>query len=234
MGEHHRKSYSPPIRKEDRPFRNNYMGDARKGEYHAWIALVLTMDSLTKPPKELLATETQLRLAPPRPMLNLQKGGNMDRGEEKIKGGGSLTGQKKSARSNERVDEFSHHFPPASTEYVLDETLIVEVEVEGYLVRRIYVDGGASIEVMFEHCFENLSLAIKARLREIQTELVGFAREAMKLLGKIELEVCFGSEGLCRRTTMKFTIIWAPSPYNIILGRTGIRNLRPYHPPSIQ
>nr|GEZ10378.1 reverse transcriptase domain-containing protein [Tanacetum cinerariifolium] len=32
-----------------------------------------------QPPKEILATETQLRLPPPRPMLNPPRGGNMDR-----------------------------------------------------------------------------------------------------------------------------------------------------------
>ncbi|GJW62128.1 hypothetical protein Tco_0111463 [Tanacetum coccineum] len=108
---------------------------------------------------------------------------------------------------------------------VLDEPLIVEAKVEGYLVRRIYIDGG-SVEVMFEHCFENLSLAIRARLKETHADLVGFARNITKPLGKIELKVCFGSEGLCRRTTMKFTVIRAPSPYNVILGRTGLRALR--------
>ncbi|GKE57057.1 reverse transcriptase domain-containing protein, partial [Tanacetum coccineum] len=33
-------------------------------------------------------------------------------------------------------------------------------------------------------------------------------------------------EGLCQRTTMKFTVIRAPSPYNVILGRTCLRALR--------
>ncbi|GJZ85780.1 reverse transcriptase domain-containing protein [Tanacetum coccineum] len=36
-------------------------------------------------------------------------------------------------------------------------------------------------------------------------------------LGKIELDVCFGGSGRCRRAIMKFTVIPAPSPYNIIL-----------------
>ncbi|GKD23882.1 hypothetical protein Tco_1225585 [Tanacetum coccineum] len=51
-------------------------------------------------------------------------------------------------------------FPLVSTEDVLDEPLIVEAEVEGYL----------------------------ARLKETQTDLVGFAGEATKPLGKIEFE----------------------------------------------
>ncbi|GJV41994.1 reverse transcriptase domain-containing protein [Tanacetum coccineum] len=66
----------------------------------------------------------------------------------------------------------------------------------------------------------------KAMLKETQTDLVGFAGEATKPLGKFKLEVCFRSKGLCRRTTMKFTIIRAPSPFNIILGRTSLRTLR--------
>nr|GEY54761.1 reverse transcriptase domain-containing protein [Tanacetum cinerariifolium] len=57
-----------------------------------------------------------------------------------------------------------------------DEPLIIEVVMKGYLVRRVYVDQGASVEVMFEHCFENLSPIIRSRLRGTQMDLVGFAR----------------------------------------------------------
>ncbi|GJZ18197.1 hypothetical protein Tco_0554320 [Tanacetum coccineum] len=67
---------------------------------------------------------------------------------------------------------------------------------------------------------EKSSRSNRARLKETQTDLVGFAGEVTKPLGKMELEVYFGNEGLFRRTTMKFTIIRAPSPYNVILGRT--------------
>nr|GEX88898.1 reverse transcriptase domain-containing protein [Tanacetum cinerariifolium] len=72
-----------------------------------------------------------------------------------------------------------------------------KAEVEGYLVRRVYVDEGSSVEVMFEHCFENLDSRIKAKLKETQTDLVGvgFAGEISRPLGKIELEVCFGNGG---------------------------------------
>ncbi|GKA06798.1 reverse transcriptase domain-containing protein, partial [Tanacetum coccineum] len=41
-----------------------------RGEYNCRVAPVLTLNSLTKHPKEILATETQLRLPVPRPMLN--------------------------------------------------------------------------------------------------------------------------------------------------------------------
>ncbi|GJS58313.1 hypothetical protein Tco_0653097 [Tanacetum coccineum] len=58
-----------------------------------------------------------------------------------------------------------------------------------HLVRRVYVDEGSSVEVMFEHCFENLPAKVRAGLRETRTDLVGFAGEVAKPLGKIDLEI---------------------------------------------
>ncbi|GJS86116.1 reverse transcriptase domain-containing protein [Tanacetum coccineum] len=117
-------------------------------------------------------------------------------------------------------------FPPLSMEDASDDPLIIEAVMEGYLVRRVYVDQGASVEVMFEHCFENLSLAIRSRLRDTQMDLVGFAGGVVKPLGKIELEVVFGDGGLFRMVMINFTVVRAPSPYNVIFGRTGLRSLR--------
>nr|GEV09761.1 reverse transcriptase domain-containing protein [Tanacetum cinerariifolium] len=50
-----------------------------RGEYNRRVASVLALDSLTKRPKEILATETQLRLSIPRPMLNPLRSRNADR-----------------------------------------------------------------------------------------------------------------------------------------------------------
>ncbi|GJZ84956.1 hypothetical protein Tco_0650295 [Tanacetum coccineum] len=116
-------------------------------------------------------------------------------------------------------------FPPISSDDVSKDRIIVEDEVEGYLIRRVYVVQGASVEVMFEHCFENLPATVNARLKETHMDLVGFAGDVVKPMGKIDLEICFGIEGLCRRTIMKFRVIRAPLPYNIILGRSGIKIL---------
>ncbi|GJX77201.1 reverse transcriptase domain-containing protein [Tanacetum coccineum] len=117
-------------------------------------------------------------------------------------------------------------FPSMSMEDASDEPLIIEAVMEGYLVRRVYVDQGASVEVMFEHCFENLSPAIRSRLRSTQINLVGFAGGVVKPLGKIELEVVFDDGGLFRTVMINLTVVQAPSPYNVIFGRTGLRSLR--------
>nr|GEV71451.1 reverse transcriptase domain-containing protein [Tanacetum cinerariifolium] len=81
------------------------------------------------------------------------------------------------------------------------------------------------LQVMLEHCFDNLSSDIKARLAPTQMELVGFLGEQLIPIWKIELKVCFGEGGLTQNAIMKFTVVQASSPYNIILGRTGLIEL---------
>ncbi|GKD68860.1 hypothetical protein Tco_1322950 [Tanacetum coccineum] len=87
-------------------------------------------------------------------------------------------------------------FPPISGYDASDEPLIVEADIKGYLIHRIFVDEGAAIQVMFEHYFNNLCLSIRARLAETQKNLVGFLGEELTPLGKIDLEVSFGIDGL--------------------------------------
>nr|GEV94609.1 reverse transcriptase domain-containing protein [Tanacetum cinerariifolium] len=84
------------------------------------------------------------------------------------------------------------------------------------------------------HLKQRLKLALEStakigfgiQLVETQTMVSGFSREHVKPLGKIELDVCFRRSGRCRRTILKFTVIPAPSPYNIILGHPGLKQLR--------
>nr|GEW60514.1 reverse transcriptase domain-containing protein [Tanacetum cinerariifolium] len=203
-------------------------------EYNRRVTPVLTLNCLTKHPKEILAIKTQLRLPVPRPMLNPLRSGNADRYCDYHQKKGHYTNDCMQLRKQLEMDlesgklkhlvkdvrqmgRGSHSrddpqqtkiinvisinsvkdkkrkisetteswmnvpisFPAISSEDVFEEPLIVEAEVEGYLVRRVYVDEGSLVEVMFEHCFENLNPRIKDRLRETQTDLVGFAGETV-------------------------------------------------------
>nr|GEV57016.1 hypothetical protein [Tanacetum cinerariifolium] len=195
-----------------------------RGEYNRRVALVLSLDSLTKCPKEILATKTQLRLLIHRPMLNPLRSRNTDQycdyHQEKdhytndcIQLGKQLEMALESGKLNHLVNDVRRGgkgphgrddpqpakiinvisvnsvkdkkrkvrettkswmdipitFLAISAEDIFEEPLIV-------LVKRVYVDEGSSVDVMFEHCFENLNPKIKAGLRETQTDLVGEAR----------------------------------------------------------
>ncbi|GJX54052.1 hypothetical protein Tco_0282421 [Tanacetum coccineum] len=114
---------------------------------------------------------------------------------------GILSSKEKKRKDREATEAWMNTpitFPGVISDDASDEPLIIEAEVE---------------------------VVPWAGLRETRTDLVGFAGEVAKPLGKIDLEVCFGNEGLSRRMSMKFLVIRAPSPYNIILGRPGLKAL---------
>ncbi|GJX04609.1 hypothetical protein Tco_0190525 [Tanacetum coccineum] len=61
-------------------------------------------------------------------------------------------------------------FPPISYDEASDEPLIIEAEVEGYLVKRILMDEGAAVQVMFEHCvgFKRLQDILRVTAAQLQ------------------------------------------------------------------
>ncbi|GJV73641.1 reverse transcriptase domain-containing protein [Tanacetum coccineum] len=212
-----RNSAGKDFRKSD--YRNSYKGrdnfnTGRHRDYGAPYhqrertnrpVPVLSLDSLTKCPKEILATETQLQLPPPRPVANPLRTGDPDKYCDYHQDKGHHTNDciqlrkqleiaLESGKLNHLMKDLRQRVERSKKKTLRcrddasDEPLIIEAEVEGYLVRRVYVDEGSSVEVMFEHCFENLPEKVKAGLRETRTDLVGFAGEVSKPLGKIELE----------------------------------------------
>ncbi|GJQ95193.1 RNA-directed DNA polymerase, eukaryota, reverse transcriptase zinc-binding domain protein [Tanacetum coccineum] len=102
----HQRLTFPAARRDDRDGRNSPGKDFRKGDYRSSYKVrdnfntgrhrdyrapypqrehtnrpvpVLSLDSLTKCPKEILATETQLQLPPPRPVANPLRTGDPDK-----------------------------------------------------------------------------------------------------------------------------------------------------------
>ncbi|GJT15840.1 hypothetical protein Tco_0874546 [Tanacetum coccineum] len=103
--------------------------------------------------------------------------------------------------------------------------IILEGMIEGYLVRRIYIDGGSSSEIMYKHCFKNIDADIKSRLRKSNAPLVGFSGEIYHPLGLVDLRVTMGERGRSKIVLLEFAIVKCRSPYNVIMGRTRIRSL---------
>ncbi|GJZ06576.1 hypothetical protein Tco_0540369 [Tanacetum coccineum] len=106
-------------------------------------------------------------------------------------------------------------FPSVPRCRLVDSPIILEALIEGFLVRRIYVDGGSSSKVMYEHCFRNLGTETKAKLRESRVPLVGFTREVNYPMGVIDLNVTIEELDILRTVTMEFAVVKCYSPYNV-------------------
>ncbi|GJY35974.1 hypothetical protein Tco_0421352, partial [Tanacetum coccineum] len=63
-------------------------------------------------------------------------------------------------------------FPPVHQSNLTDGPIILEGGIEGYHVRRIFVDGGSSSEIMYENCFKKFDARIRSRIRKCNTPLI--------------------------------------------------------------
>ncbi|GJZ44647.1 reverse transcriptase domain-containing protein [Tanacetum coccineum] len=117
---------------------------------------------LTKTPKEIFALERgKFKAPPPMPSPGLPKA--------------SLGGRTAIFLSTMREDDGDGREGP----------MIIEVDMAGHFVHRVYIDGGASSEVLYEHCFIKLRKEIRDQMVPATTHLIGFSGETIWPLGGI-------------------------------------------------
>ncbi|GJZ61478.1 reverse transcriptase domain-containing protein [Tanacetum coccineum] len=121
-------------------------------------------------------------------------------------------------------------FPPLANNDGNDGTegpLVIEAKIGGHMIHRMYIDGGSSTEVLYEHyCFNQLRPEIKNQMVPVTTSLTGFSRETIWPLGQLRLLVTIGDAGHSTKAWMNFMIMRSLSPYNDIIGRPRIRKIQ--------
>ncbi|GJT54659.1 hypothetical protein Tco_0989713 [Tanacetum coccineum] len=86
------------------------------------------------------------------------------------------------------------YFPSLGEEDRTEGPMIIEAEIGGHFVHRIYVVGGASLEFLYEHCFIRLQPKIRSQMIPATTSLIGFSGETIWPIGQISLLVKIGDE----------------------------------------
>ncbi|GKD73890.1 hypothetical protein Tco_1332172, partial [Tanacetum coccineum] len=85
-------------------------------------------------------------------------------------------------------------FPPLEEEDRTEGPMIIEAEMGGHFVHRMYVDGGSSSEILYEQCFNRFRPKVRSQMVPTTTPLVGFSGEIIWPLGQISLFVKIGDE----------------------------------------
>ncbi|GJU38343.1 hypothetical protein Tco_1191300 [Tanacetum coccineum] len=112
-----------------------------------------------------------------------QRNGSQGRGGMKVINMVGSGGNRKRPYEMERpglTEEIAFSVIPQSS--LTDAPIILKGTIEGYNVRRIYVDGGSSSEIMYEHYFKSFDAGVKSRLRKANAPLV---RTRMRSLGAV-------------------------------------------------
>ncbi|GKA09806.1 hypothetical protein Tco_0689239 [Tanacetum coccineum] len=239
---HHESGNRPNLDK--RPdFKNQHKSRRRQDRF----------TPLTKTPKEILAMDTVKFKAPP-PMTGLEENHNKNKFSE-FHGdkGGRRREQAKAAKKGEApnkekattifmvqpwqritrqktIQSFSADqeisFSTLEDDNGQETPIVIEAEVEGHLIYRMYVDGSSASEVLYEHCFNKLHPKIKNQMVPATIPLLGFSGEISWPMGQISLMVTLGDEEHSTSTLMSFMVFRSPSPYNGIISRPGLRKIQ--------
>ncbi|GJY55640.1 reverse transcriptase domain-containing protein [Tanacetum coccineum] len=130
------------------------------------------------------------------------------------------TTRQKVTQSFARVSEIT--FLPLTTNKGTEGPLVIEAEIGGHMIHRMYVDGGSSTKVLYEHCFNRLRPEIKSKMVPATTSLIGFSGETIWPLGQLRLLVTIGDADHATKAWMNFMIVRSLSPYNVITSSKEI------------
>ncbi|XP_019183802.1 PREDICTED: uncharacterized protein LOC109178721 [Ipomoea nil] len=106
------------------------------------------------------------------------------------------------------------------------DALVIAMDINGVVVRRILVDTGSSVNVLNLETFTKMGLT-REQLRPVNTPLAGFTGDSVEAEGSITLPVEIGSYPDVQRLSMKFIVVDLACSHNAILGRPGLEDLGP-------
>ncbi|CAA0829049.1 Unknown protein, partial [Striga hermonthica] len=103
-----------------------------------------------------------------------------------------------------------------------NDALVITAEVAGFDVKRVFIDTGSSVDVMFYDCFTQINKHLNLELKPVSTALYGFNGGEVMPMGEVSLTMALGSGDTRKVRMVHFVVVGAESSYNIILGRTGL------------
>jgi hypothetical protein len=99
-------------------------------------------------------------------------------------------------------------------------TMVLPAVIEGYDVSRIFIDGGSRIYLIYADTLRKMKISLLANLMPTDTRLHGIQPKKPNYpLGKITLDMQFGTIENFRKENIEFEVMDWPSQYQALLGR---------------
>lgn len=95
-----------------------------------------------------------------------------------------------------------------------DNALVVTLQIGGFLVKKVMIDQGSGVEIMYPELYKGLGLKLED-LSKYDTHLVGFNGKIVMLKGQIKLVVV--TKG--KEVMVNFIVVNVFLLYTAILGR---------------
>ena len=101
-----------------------------------------------------------------------------------------------------------------------DDALMITLQIWGYDVKKVMVDQGSTVEIMYPDLYNGLNLKAKD-LTPNSSPLVSFEEKIIIPKGQIRLPVQIGS----KMVEVDFIVVDAYSPYTAIVARPWLHTL---------
>nr|GEW16196.1 hypothetical protein [Tanacetum cinerariifolium] len=200
---------------------------------------------LTKTPKEILATEAS-KFQPPPPMVTpVEKGSSnkfYDFHKDKRHSTDECMRLKKQIEELVRAGKLSHPIKDIKQGQAVKNRkernesqryahgnlhgAIMAKDSEAKGDSKLREDGGFSMEILYEHCFNRPRPEIKSQMVPTTTSLTCFSGETIWPLGQLRLLVTIGDATHSTKAWMNFMVVKSMSPYNGIIGRHGLKPIQ--------
>ena len=125
----------------------------------------------------------------------------------------SQPGPKKAKRNSHPVLSFSKEDKVGTTQ-PYDDALLITLRIRGYDVKRVMIDGGSAVEIMYPDLYKGLKLKPEDLL-PYSSPLMSFNGKLITLKGMIRLPIQTSPEIV----EVNFIVVDTYSPYTAIVGR---------------
>lgn len=108
-----------------------------------------------------------------------------------------------------------------------NEAFVVSMEILNNVVRKVFIDNGSSLNIIFMHCWErHMSQGFKIEKCPDEALLYGFGHNTVPIAGIARLPILFGQAPKEVMHHIKLYVVNTPSTYNMLLGRPTLTLLR--------
>ncbi|XP_077232280.1 uncharacterized protein LOC143868152 [Tasmannia lanceolata] len=105
-----------------------------------------------------------------------------------------------------------------------DDAIVVRLIIANFNVSKVMIDTGNSVNILHYNAFKEMHLELY-RLTPVEWSISRFFSGSIRIEGRIDLPVTFGTESHQKTIMQTFLVVKVPSTYNAIIGCPALNKL---------